>query len=408
MSKASFNLLAGVSGPIQDGPELKTARVPLAKDSDVKVKKKALVGPGVLVAEHDAPGGGHFHSPMVGAVAAVSDTYVEITSTLPKPKKEDEEPPKPPVAKALRFDGLAGAELEKALNALGVGTRGLAKAHLVINGLNPEPGVSVHEHLLKDEMPTLEKGLDLIKSFVAPASISLVVPRGGEAQLPGAASVAVDPVYPASVEALAVKAATGRELPDDAAHLSLLKLWQIGRAAETGLPVTETVVTVGGVDFKVRVGTPVSDLLAKAGIKVDDCDTVVLGGPMRGKAVDSLDTPVGKNDYGLFVIPQGAFPPVSDEQCLNCGECVLACPARIRPNMIGRYAEFKMFEMCRQEHIEACMECGLCAYYCTARRPLLQFILLAKAELGIGEVEAMACFLTGVEEELEEEAPAEA
>lgn len=408
MSKTSFNLLAGVSGPIQDGPELKTARIPLPEHGVAKVKKKDLVGPGILVAEHEDPGAGFMHSPMTGAVAAVTDQYVEITSELPKPKKEDEEPPRPPVASKASLDGLAGEGLEKALNALGVGTRGLGKPILVVNGLNPEPGVSVHEHLLKDERATVEKGLALIRNFVSPSTVLLVVPQGGEAGLAGATAVPVKPVYPVSVKELAVKAATGKELPSDVAYISILELWQIGRVAETGMPVTETVVTVGGVDFKVQVGTPVSDLLAKAGIKIDECDTVVLGGPMRGVAVDSLDTPVGKNDYGLFVIPQGAFPPVSDEQCLNCGECVLVCPARIRPNMIGRYAEFKMFEMCRQEHIECCMECGLCAFYCTARRPLLQYIRLAKAALGMGEIEAMACFITGIEKESTEEAPAEA
>jgi electron transport complex protein RnfC len=408
MSKTSFNLLAGVSGPIQDGPDLKAARVPLPEHGVAKVKKKALVGPGILVAEHEDPGVGYMHSPMTGAVATVTDHYIEITSALPKPKKEDEEPPNPPVASKTSLEGLAGADLEKALNALGVSTRGLGKPTLVVNGLNPEPGVTVHEHLLKDEKATVEKGLELIRNFVSPSSVLLVTPQGGEANLAGTTAVPVKPEYPVSVKELAIKAATGKELPSDVAHISVLDLWQIGRVAETGMPVTETVVTVGGVDFKVQVGTPISALLAKAGIKVDDCDTVVLGGPMRGVAVDSLDTPVGKNDYGLFVIPQGAFPPVSDEQCLNCGECVLVCPARIRPNMIGRYAEFKMFEMCRQEHIEACMECGLCSFHCAAGRPLLQFIRLAKAELGIGEMEAMACFITGIEEELAEEAPAEA
>lgn len=407
MSKTSFKLLGGVSGEIPELPAADTIRVPLKGHSTKTVKKKAVVSPGSLVAEHDLPGMGHAHSPITGSVANVDDKYVELTSALPKPKKDDEEPPKPPVVEKVELFGKKGEELEKALNSLGVSTLGMAKPILVINGLNPEPGVTVHEHLLKEEASTIEKGLQLIKDFVSPSEVYLVVPEGDEVQVSGAVSVPVKPVYPNSVDALAVKAATGRELPEDVGSISVLELWQIGRVAETGMPVTETVCTVGGLDMKIKIGTPASYVLEKAGIEIDQCDKIVMGGPMLGTAVDSLDEPVGKSTYGLFVIPFRAFPAVTDQQCLNCGECVLICPSRIRPNMIGRYAEFRMFEMCRQYDIEACIECGLCAYYCTARRPLLQLILLAKAELGAGETEAVACFITGAVQE-EEKAEAEA
>jgi electron transport complex protein RnfC len=407
MSKTSFKLLSGVSGPFQAGPEVDVVRVPLSGHSTKTVKKKALVSPGSLVAEHDEPGVGHAHSPITGAVAAVTDEYVEITTKLPKPKKEDEEPPKPPEVQKTKLEGLTGEELEKTLNSLGVTTLGMAKPILVINGLNPEPGVTVYEHLFKEDKATLEKGLALIKDFVSPKTVYLVAAQGSGEEISGTRTVEVSPVYPNSVDELAVKAATGRELPDDAAVIGLLELWQIGRVAETGMPVTETVATVGGVDFRITVGVPVDAVLDKAGIKVEECDRVVLGGPMLGAAVDKLEAPVAKDTYGLFVIPFRAFPPVSDEQCLNCGECVLICPSRIRPNMIGRYAEFKMFEMCRQYNVDSCIECGLCAFYCTARRPLLQLIRLAKAELGLSEIEAMACFITGAEQEAEEGAEAE-
>lgn len=403
MTKTSFNLLTGASGPIEQGPEPRTVYVPLAGHDTKTVKKKAPVAAGTVVAEHPAPGRAFAHSPIEGAVGNVSEDYVEITAGLPAPKKEGEEPPRPDPVEKVDLGGLSGADLEKALNALGIETRGLKKPILVVNGLNPEPGVSVHEHLLAEEKATLEAGLALVKDFLSPTTVHFVVASGSGAELTGAVGVQVKPEYPASVEELAVKAATGREMPDDVAHLSLLELWRFGRAAETGLPVTETVTTVGGKDFKVKIGTPVGEVLAKAGIQLEECDKVVLGGPMRGEALDSPDKPVRAGDYGLFVIPFGAFPPVTDRQCLNCGECVLKCPSRIRPNMITRYAEFKMFEMARQWGLEYCIECGLCAFYCTGRRPLLQLIRLAKTQLGVQMEEVGACFLVAEQQEREAE-----
>ena len=90
---------------------------------------------------------------------------------------------------------------------------------------------------------------------------------------------------------------------------------------------------------------------------------------------------MNKEAYGIIVIPKGTFSPVTDAPCLNCGECVLKCPSRIMPNIISRLSEFGLFEKTIKYGIESCFECGLCTYFCTARRPVLQYILMAKNEL---------------------------
>ncbi|WP_245628628.1 4Fe-4S dicluster domain-containing protein [Salidesulfovibrio brasiliensis] len=88
-----------------------------------------------------------------------------------------------------------------------------------------------------------------------------------------------------------------------------------------------------------------------------------------------------KSDYGLFTISSSTFPAVEDAACINCGDCVLKCPARIQANLISRYAEYEMFEMAEKHGLHSCFECGLCAFNCFSRRPLLQYIRFAKAQL---------------------------
>lgn len=396
MTKPSFTLLAGIGGPVQDGPEPEVVRVPLRGHSTKTIKKKAPVGPGTLVAEHPDPGVGDAHSPILGVVTDVTDTAVIITAGEAKPAKEGEPAPTADPVAPVAVASLGGDELIKALKGLGVSTRPFAKAAvLVVNGLNPEPGTGIAEILLKDHQATVEKGLELVQKLVEPPTVLLAVPAGSSATLYGCTVKQVPATYPNSVNPLVVKALTGKETMDGVALVSVMELYAMGRVAETGLPLTETVLTVGNAAYRVKVGTPIADVLAQAGVAASPCDRVVAGGPMRGKAVASTDLGVSKDDYALTVVPDAAFPPVTDLPCINCGECVLVCPSRIMPGFVTRYVEFKMYDKAKEFHLESCMECGMCGYVCTARRPLLQFIRLGKKNLDLQASALTSCRLQG-------------
>ncbi|MFH1292663.1 MAG: 4Fe-4S dicluster domain-containing protein, partial [Pseudomonadota bacterium] len=67
--------------------------------------------------------------------------------------------------------------------------------------------------------------------------------------------------------------------------------------------------------------------------------------------------------------------------CINCGECVRACPARIPVNMLIRVLENGLYEEAAEEYdLLSCIECGLCSYVCTARIPIFHYIMLGKSE----------------------------
>ena len=74
---------------------------------------------------------------------------------------------------------------------------------------------------------------------------------------------------------------------------------------------------------------------------------------------------------------------VSDYPCINCGDCVRTCPARIQVNLLVRFLEAGLYEEAAQEYdLNACLECGICSYVCVSRIPIFQYIRLAKHELG--------------------------
>lgn len=383
MTKTNFSLDVQAQGEALRCPDPAQVIVPLSGHSTKTVKKKAEVAPGTLVAEHPGKNTGDAHSPIAGVVADISASGVTITAQDVEAKAEP-----------VNTKNLSDDDLKATLKSLGISTAAFTKAqNLIVNGLNPEPGVAIASYLLAQEVPLLNKGLEAVKRISCASSCHLVIAQNTQVSLDGCAVAQIEPVYPNSLDALVIKAALWKENPDDVLCVDVHTLYLIGKALDTGLPATETLVSVEGKIVAAKVGQPISEVLAAAGTTVQDHDAVILGGPLRGESIPSLTAGLPKEAFALTVVRVGEFPPVSDQPCVNCGECVAHCPARIRPNMIARYAEFKKYADTQGYGIDHCMECGLCGFWCTARRPMLQYIRLAKQELAAQAADLASCAL---------------
>jgi electron transport complex protein RnfC len=339
----------------------------------LKTRKGAVLAKGDLVAEHPSPGGGACHAALGGKVKAVN--YHSLTVQC----SGDADTVAPvDVASMGR-----GSELIRALQELGVDVAPLTGSAevLVVNGLNPEPGVSVAQQLLHDGVEELRAGLDMARKLLSPSRAILAVPKGEDVSIPGAETLGIRAKYPYSLDALVVRTVTGKEFPEHTRVINVMDLYDLGKVVLTGLPVTETFMTIDGRNYRVPVGTPVRHILEVLDLKAAPGDTIVLGGPFRGESIYSLDQGVKKEDYGMFISSSDAIPEVQDAACMNCGECVLQCPARVLPHLISRYAEYERFEEAEKYGLNSCFECGLCAFNCFARRPLLQYIRFAKAQI---------------------------
>lgn len=378
-----FHLVSGVSQRFSDGPSPRTARLNRYGFSLVPgLKKKTPVHPCMLLAEHPAPEKGNLFSPVHGEVLEITERNIFIAATPPASSAPEVEPAD------LLAQGLEGADLAMALKRLGVNTQSLGKRckTLIINGLNPDPGVTWAEPMLTSHIRNLRAGMELHRRMARAEHIILAVPKGFNVAHEGIKAVHVSAHYPDSLDPLVVKHVTGEENPPDVGIVSLHNLWSLGRVGRTGLPLTETVITIGSYEhsgnYIVKEGSPIGELLQFAAIPVKTGDVVVRGGPLRGESLERLDLSVGKGTYGLFVVESGAIPPMEGHSpCINCGACVRVCPARLAPSVLSRYAEFALHERCRKENIDYCMDCGLCGYVCVARRPVLQYIRLAKHKL---------------------------
>ncbi len=162
----------------------------------------------------------------------------------------------------------------------------------------------------------------------------------------------------------------------------------VGAAFRTGRPRGEKVLTLipkdlteRPVNFRVRVGTPVRDVLAAGRVVVRDGDRVILGGPLTGYAAADLDEPVTPVTSAVMIEDADRLAAVDDAACMNCGECVRICPARVPVNMLIRYLEGGLWdEAARRYDLLSCLDCGLCSLVCPARIPVFQHIALGKLE----------------------------
>lgn len=377
MTTFSFNLLSREPGIIENVSPPPRLRIPLschtpAVDVGMEIRAGEKVGKAVK------PTAGDMHSPLPGKVMDVQPESILIETTSGDTIA--------PADAASIPDG----DLVPFLREMGICTSPLTRATtLIINAVPSEPGVAVYSALLRDYRKILELGLETVKKIVSPTRIVMAAVRGGKINAFGGCSVThLAPVYPNGLAPMVIKAITGQEVrlgeqAEETVLLTVLDLYRIGKIMDTGLPNTDTVMTLGNKSLRVPVGMPVRFLLDLAGHTIQHGDRVVLDGLLHGLTVANIEQGVHREATSLHVLRQDAFPPVEDRFCVGCGECAAHCPARIMPNMISRAAEFKLFERAEEYYVNACIECGICGYYCKARRPLLHYIRFAKEELAL-------------------------
>jgi len=272
---------------------------------------------------------------------------------------------------------------------------------LLLNGCECEPYLTCDERLMVESPDRVVAGAQHIRDIVGAKRVVIAVeankPEAVEAlraQAQEGVEIEVLPTrYPQGAEKQLIYALLKVEVPHGklpaatgALVHNVATAAAIADALELGKPLTERVVTVTGSvarpgNYRVLLGTLVSELIDHAGGLVGDVERVISGGPMTGMALGSLDVPVTKGMSGIVALPKGtAAQAISDDQpCMRCGRCPEACPAGLEPYAIANYANLRQWDAAANKHAIDCIECGICSYVCPTKRPLLQLIRLAKA-----------------------------
>jgi electron transport complex protein RnfC len=276
---------------------------------------------------------------------------------------------------------------------------------LIINGVECEPYLTSDHRLMLEKANEMMIGINLIKKALGVERALIGVENNKPDAIAHLQNVAtgyegievhaLKVKYPQGGEKQLIKSLINREVPSGALPIEVGTVvhnvgtaFAVYEAVQKNKPLIERVVTITGKSLKnprnymVRIGTPISKLIDAVGGLPEDTAKIVNGGPMMGKAINSVDAPVTKGTSGVILFPEkesmrGEVKP----SCIRCGKCISVCAMGLEPYLLIRLAQRKMTERLESEKVLDCMECGSCSFVCPANLPLLDYIRLGKADV---------------------------
>ena len=268
---------------------------------------------------------------------------------------------------------------------------------VIVNGSECEPYLTTDNRVMIEEADKLVAGARIILKVMQNAEAVIAIednkPEAIEEvkkaceNIPDIRVAVLKTKYPQGAEKQLVNAITKREVPSGGLPIdvgcivnNVDTVIAIQRAFSRGRPLMRKVVTLTGAaikkpgNYKVRLGTKVSDLVEMAGGFKGNPTKVVVGGPMMGVAIYDINVPIVKTTSGiLFLTETEAFIPV-EHNCIRCGQCVEHCPMGLVPTELNAAIMRENSEMFLKLNGLDCVECGSCSYICPAKRRLSQAI----------------------------------
>ncbi|MGP9419920.1 electron transport complex subunit RsxC [Ewingella sp. AOP9-I1-14] len=309
--------------------------------------------------------------------------------------------------------GLGGAGFPTASKLQG----GLTSTRtLILNAAECEPYITADDRLMQEHAAEILEGTRILCHMLKPERVLI----GIEDNKPEAISAlkqaikaeqadgvkfelrVVPTKYPSGGAKQLTKILTGLEVPKGhhSSHIGVLMqnvgtVFAIKRAIIDGEPLIERVVTLTGEAMEkpgnvwARIGMPISHLMVEGALRPQSPQKmVIMGGPLMGFTLPSLDVPVVKISNCLLAPSESEMgQPEPEEACIRCSLCADACPAGLLPQQLYWFSRGQEHEKARNHNLFDCIECGACAYVCPSNIPLVQYYRQEKAEIRAVDLE---------------------
>ncbi|MEI6890594.1 MAG: electron transport complex subunit RsxC [Pontiella sp.] len=412
---------------IQEGPLLKSYKVIMHQNigapPELVVKKGDTVKKGALLATATGFVSVPLHAPTSGTIKAIAKvpgpTGISVPCIEIVADGEDEwgspfEPiadwktTDPAVLKQRVWDagvvGMGGAAFPTHVKLSPPEDKKIDR--LILNGAECEPYLTADHRLMLEQAEEVVLGAAICARILGldtavigvednkPDAIIALKKVAGKYNIEVQA-LAVN--YPQGAEKQLIYSITGREVPVGKLPMEVGCVVQnvasavaVVDAVVKGLPSIERITTVTGKpvvnpgNWKLRIGTPIEEVLKLAGGIKEQPAKLLLGGPMMGIAQSSLGVTTMKNTSGILLIAKDEVSLYTEEPCIRCGRCVDCCPMEILPATISQAVENGRFDWAEKLNVMACIECGSCSYSCPSHRPLNQHFKRAKIEIQAG------------------------
>ena len=411
--------------PIQRVPFISNYVMPLNQHIGAPcksvVEKTQKVKRGELIASAGGFVSTDLHSPVTGRIKEIGEfrTYDGNFSPAIEIEADPYASQKPDIGAAIDWAPLDIDEFIKAVQSAGiVGMGGAAfPAHVkfsipegskirysLINGAECEPYLTNDHRLMMERPEALLKGAEIVRQKLGaeetvigvelnkPESIEVLnqhIEPGDPVRV-----VPLEVKYPQGAEKMLIKSIFDREVPagqlprDVEVNVNNVStIVAIADYFEQAMPLIERIVTVSGpgvtypANLIVPLGTPIREVLRFCGGLKDETKEVIMGGPMMGRPVATLDAPVVKGCSGILAFTEEQTSRPKEYPCIRCGRCLEACPYFLNPARFARLAKARMFEEMDNYSVFDCVECGCCTFACPSSIPIVQLIRTGKDQL---------------------------
>ena len=353
------------------------------------------------------------HASTSGTISAISKEvlphpsgYTDLCISI-KPDGLDESEPYNPISnwesvdnntlleriRSYGIEGLGGAVFQteaKLRSALDDAKDGCKV--LIINGCECEPAITCDDRIMQEQATDIAKGIAILNKILKPTVTVVAIEDNKQKAIQamdvackGVATVRVIPtIYPSGAARNLIKIITGIEVPYNV-HTSecgivvdnVGTVLAVKEAIIDGKPLTERVITVTGDNFKhqgnvrVRLGTSVRFILSNFGLNPEYHQRVILGGPMMGFTLPTIDVPITKAASCVLAPSSKQIPKLKQQtNCICCGRCARVCPSRLVPYQMYSQSKASNHAAAQKCGIKDCTLCGACAYVCPSFIPL--------------------------------------
>lgn len=409
-------------------PLPKTAIIPLVQHIGAPAQAVVEKGQKVKVGELIAKAGGfvsaNVHAPFSGTITKIDTTTDAWGMTMPAIFMDvegdewlDSIDRSETIVRETNLDSKAIIDRITAAGIVGLGGAcfpthvkllpppGKTAEVLVVNGVECEPYLTCDHQLILERGEQIIIGIQLLMKALGIRKAVVGIENNKKdaiehmqrlaSKVLGVEVVPLKLKYPQGGEKQLIDACIGRQVPSGALPIevgavvdNVATIYAVYEAVMKNKPLISRVMTVTGKsvlkpgNYEVRFGTPLEDVVALAGGVPEDTGKIIGGGPMMGRAMQSLDMPTNKRVSGLLFMPEMESQRVEPENCIRCAKCVSACPMGLEPYLLAKQAEVQMWDELEKHNVMDCIECGCCLFTCPSHRPLLDYVRMGKAKVG--------------------------
>ena len=386
----------------------------------IKVQIGERVLKGQLIAEAEGTVSAAIHAPTSGTISAIEDAIIPHPSGLTDrcititPDDKDEwiarqaqdwkTADRKNLVASLRLSGIVGLGGATFPTHIKLRADGKSGVHtLVINAAECEPYITCDDMLMRERADEIVQGIEIAQYLLGAENVLI----GIEDNKPEAAASmraatsnttmivkTVPTLYPSGDARRLVHLLLGAEIPHDKRSTEVgLQVFNVAtvlalhRYFNHGEPSLGRIVSMTGnvnqpQNFEVLFGTPLTHLIAAAGGAKPETSHYIMGGPMMGFDLPSIDVPITKAANCIIAASPSLFePPKPAMPCIRCARCADACPVNLQPQELYWFAKADNFEKARDYNLFDCIECGACSYVCPSDIPLVQYYRYAKSEI---------------------------